>query len=55
MQQSRKGKVARRSHPQSALGAVHFFEVIYIFNNLRMRDVPWTDAGLAVADKMPSW
>jgi len=49
-------------HPQGngnnqipQVGAVHFSEVIYVFNNLRMRDLPWTDADRTVADKMSSW
>jgi len=27
------------------VGAVHFSEVIYVFNNLRMKDYPWTEFG----------
>lgn len=40
-------------NPQA--GAVHFSEVIYVFNNLRMWDMPYTDADRTVADKMSSW
>lgn len=36
-------------------GAVHFSEVIYVFNNLRMRDLPYNEADTTVAGKMSSW
>ena len=29
--------------------------MIYVFNNLRMKDYPWTDTDRAVADKMSTW
>jgi len=43
------------NNPAAQVGAVHFSEVIYVFNNLRMRDLPWTEADRTVADKMSSW
>ncbi len=35
--------------------AVHFSEVIYVFNNLRMKDNPWTDRDREVADTMATY
>jgi para-nitrobenzyl esterase len=35
--------------------AVHFSEVIYVFNNLRMKDFPWTDTDRKVADMLSSY
>ena len=37
------------------LGAVHGGEIIYVFNNLRLRDIPWTDADRKVADTVSSY
>jgi para-nitrobenzyl esterase len=36
-------------------GAVHGGEIIYTFNNLRTRDVPWTDTDRKVADIVSSY
>jgi para-nitrobenzyl esterase len=36
-------------------GAVHFSEVIYVFNNLRMKDYPYTDIDRKVADTMSAY
>jgi para-nitrobenzyl esterase len=43
------------NNPAAANGAVHFSEVIYVFNNLRVKDYPWTDVDRRVADKMATW
>lgn len=43
------------NNPAAGNGATHFSEVIYVFNNLRMKDSPWTDSDSAVADKMATW
>ena len=43
------------NNPSMQVGAVHFSEVIYVFNNLRMRDLPYTEGDRAVAEKMSSW
>jgi para-nitrobenzyl esterase len=41
------------NHPAGGPGgAVHFSEVIYVFNNLRMRDTLWTDIDRKVAQTM---
>ncbi len=43
------------NNPAAATGAVHFSDVIYVFNNLRMKDYPWTDLDRKVADTMSSY
>ena len=43
------------NNPTAAVGAVHFSEVIYVFNNLRMKDYPWTDLDRKVADMLSSY
>ena len=43
------------NNPEGGNGATHFSEVIYVFNNLRMKDYPWTDRDRTVADKMGMW
>ena len=43
------------NNPQPQSGAVHFSEVIYVFSNLRMRDLPYSDSDRTVADKMSTW
>ena len=43
------------NNPQAAVGAVHFSEVIYVFNNLRVKDYPWTDMDLKIADMLSSY
>jgi para-nitrobenzyl esterase len=43
------------NNPPPAAGAVHFSEVIYVFNNLRMKDYPWTDLDRKVADVLSSY
>ncbi|HUJ44877.1 MAG TPA: carboxylesterase family protein [Opitutaceae bacterium] len=43
------------NNPAAPNGAVHFSEVIYVFDNLRMKDYPWTDADRKVADMLASY
>jgi para-nitrobenzyl esterase len=43
------------NNPPVPPGAVHFSEVIYVFNNLRMKDYPWTDLDRKVADMLSSY
>jgi len=43
------------NNPRAPLGAVHFSEVIYVFNNLRMKDYPWTDLDRKVADTLATY
>jgi para-nitrobenzyl esterase len=43
------------NNPAPQIGAVHFSEVIYVFNNLRMRDLPFTAVDHMIADKMSAW
>jgi para-nitrobenzyl esterase len=43
------------NNPPAGAGAVHFSEVIYVFNNLRMKDYPWTDTDRRVADTLSSY
>ena len=34
---------------------MHFSEVVYVFQNLRMKDLPWTDVDRKVADTMATY
>ena len=43
------------NNPRASVGAVHFSEVIYVFNNLRMKDYPWTDLDRKVADTLETY
>jgi para-nitrobenzyl esterase len=43
------------NNPAAGAGAVHFSEVIYVFNNLRMKDHPYTDLDRKVADTMAAY
>ena len=43
------------NNPAAYVGAVHFTDVPYVFNNLRMWDYPWTDIDRKVADTMSSY
>ena len=43
------------NNPPAPVGAVHFSEVIYVFNNLRMKDYPWTDLDRRIADMLSSY
>ncbi len=43
------------NNPRPPVGAVHFSEVIYVFNNLRMKDYPWTNLDRNVADTMSTY
>jgi len=37
------------------IGAIHFSDLIYVFNNLRMKDSPWTETDRSVADITSSY
>lgn len=43
------------NNPRASVGAVHFSEVIYVFNNLRVKDYPWTDLDNRIADMLSSY
>jgi para-nitrobenzyl esterase len=43
------------NNPRAPIGAVHFSEVIYVFDNLRMTDYPWTDLDRKVADALATY
>jgi para-nitrobenzyl esterase len=43
------------NNPPAPVGAVHFAEVIYVFNNLRVKDYPWTDVDRRIADDLSSY
>jgi len=43
------------NNPAAYVGAVHFTDVPYVFNNLRMWGYPWTDIDRKVADTMSSY
>jgi para-nitrobenzyl esterase len=43
------------NNPRAPVGAVHFSEVIYVFNNLRMKDYPWTESDRKVADTLATY
>jgi para-nitrobenzyl esterase len=43
------------NNPRAQVGAVHFSEVVYVFNNLRMKDYPWTDIDRKIADNLASY
>lgn len=41
--------------PAAPEGAVHFSEVIYVFDNLRMKDYPWTALDRKTADTLAAY
>ena len=43
------------NNPRPGVGAVHFSEVIYVFDNLRMKDYPWTDHDRNVAATLATY
>jgi para-nitrobenzyl esterase len=43
------------NNPAPYAGAVHFTDVPYVFNNLRLWDYPWTDIDRRVADFASSY
>lgn len=47
--------VGNGNNPAAAAGAVHFSEVIYVFDNLRMKDHPYTDLDRKVANTMAAY
>lgn len=43
------------NNPRAPAGAVHFSEVIYVFNNLRMKDYPWTELDRTIAGTLATY
>jgi para-nitrobenzyl esterase len=43
------------NNPAAPVGAVHFSEVIYVFDNLRMKDYPWTEVDRKVANTLAAY
>jgi para-nitrobenzyl esterase len=43
------------NNPPAPVGALHSSEVMYVFNNLRVKDYPWTDIDRRVADMLSSY
>ncbi len=43
------------NNPPASAGAVHFSEVIYVFDNLRMKDYPWTALDRKIADSLAAY
>jgi para-nitrobenzyl esterase len=43
------------NNPRAPVGAMHFSEVIYVFDNLRMKDYPWTDLDRRTADVLATY
>jgi para-nitrobenzyl esterase len=43
------------NNPAAPAGAVHFSEVIYVFDNLRAKDYPWTGVDRKVADTLSTY
>ena len=41
--------------PRPQVGAVHFSDMIYVFNNLRMKDHPYTDLDRKMADTLATY
>jgi para-nitrobenzyl esterase len=37
------------------VGALHSSEIFYVFNNLRVKDYPWTDIDRKIADMLSSY
>ena len=43
------------NNPPAPVGALHSSEVHYVFNNLRVKDYPWTDIDRKIADMLSSY
>ena len=43
------------NNPPAPVGALHSSDIHYVFNNLRVKDYPWTDIDRKVADMMSSY
>lgn len=43
------------NNPRAAVGAVHFSEVIYVFDNLRAKDYPWTELDRKMAGTLATY
>jgi para-nitrobenzyl esterase len=42
------------NNPPAPVGALHSSEIHYVFNNLRVKDYPWTDLDRKIADVLSS-
>jgi para-nitrobenzyl esterase len=43
------------NNPPAPVGALHSSEVLYVFNNLRVKDYPWSDIDRKTADMLSSY
>jgi para-nitrobenzyl esterase len=43
------------NNPPAPAGAIHFSEVIYVFDNLRVKDYPWTAVDRKIADDLSTY
>ena len=43
------------NNPPAPVGALHSSDIHYVFNNLRVKDYPWTDIDRKVADMLSSY
>jgi para-nitrobenzyl esterase len=43
------------NNPPAPVGALHSSEIHYVFNNLRVKDYPWTDIDRKIADMLSSY
>jgi para-nitrobenzyl esterase len=43
------------NNPPAPVGALHSSDVLYVFNNLRMKDYPWSDIDRKIADMLSSY
>jgi para-nitrobenzyl esterase len=43
------------NNPPAPVGALHSSEVLYVFNNLRVKDYPWSDIDRKIADMLSSY
>jgi para-nitrobenzyl esterase len=43
------------NNPPAPVGALHSSEILYVFNNLRVKDYPWTDVDRRIADMLSSY
>jgi para-nitrobenzyl esterase len=43
------------NNPPAPVGALHSSEIFYVFNNLRVKDYPWTDIDRKIADMLSSY
>ena len=51
----RKPAERNGNNPAAPAGAVHFSEVIFVFDNLRMKDYPYTDLDRRTANTLAAY